>query len=136
MIQHVSEATHVKGHTLDVVITYDHTTLIHGLSIFHPYLCDHYGNPSGDYLAIELRLNINRPRLPTKTVTFRRYQNIDIGSFIKDVNDSYMLQDITAPLDKLMDSYQWITDELQQQPMARGHSGDQRPSCGTTHPRE
>ena len=53
LIQHVTGATHTRGHTLDVLITRDISCIIHGMpSIVNPCLYDIKGNRSGDPLGI------------------------------------------------------------------------------------
>jgi hypothetical protein len=46
LLQHVSGPTHVHGHTLDVLITRENSSLLLGLpSIRDPRICDNKGNP-------------------------------------------------------------------------------------------
>ena len=57
LVQHVVGPTHKKGHTLDVVITWDISSLLIGMpTVSEPCLGDTKGNPSGDHLAVCLKL--------------------------------------------------------------------------------
>ena len=57
LVQHVVGPTHKKGHTLDVVITWDISSLLIGIrTVSEPCLGDTKGNPSGDHLAVFLKL--------------------------------------------------------------------------------
>ena len=59
---HVQGATHNKGHTLDVVITRDNSTIMQTTpSVREPCLFDRNGNPSGDHFALFTSLEISKP---------------------------------------------------------------------------
>ncbi|VDI45621.1 Hypothetical predicted protein, partial [Mytilus galloprovincialis] len=84
--QHVTGKTHVHGHTLDVVITRENSSILSDIpSIQDPHLCDNKGKPSGDHLAISSQINIaNKPPKQRKTVTFRKYRDIVVKDLITD----------------------------------------------------
>lgn len=50
--QHVNVPTHIRGHTLDVVITKDVSTIITDMSVLDPCLFNDKGNSSGDHFAV------------------------------------------------------------------------------------
>jgi hypothetical protein len=53
LVQHVQGATHNKGHTLDVVITRDNSTIMQTTPSVRDYcLFGRNGNPSGDHFAL------------------------------------------------------------------------------------
>ena len=58
LMQHVTGATHTSGHTLDMVINHDTSSIIQGMaSIADPCLYDIKGNCSEDHLGIYMTLD-------------------------------------------------------------------------------
>ena len=73
-----------KGHTLDVVITRDISSLLIGMpTVSEPCLGDTKGNPSGDHLAVCFIINLTKPDSVRQPVTFRKLRDICIPEFIK-----------------------------------------------------
>ena len=73
LVQHVVGPTHKKGHTLDVVITRDISSLLIGMpTVSEPCLGDTKGNPSGDHLAVCFRINLTKPDSVRQPVTFMK----------------------------------------------------------------
>ena len=104
LVQHVVGPTHKKGHTLDVVITQDISSLLIGMpTVSEPCLGDTKGNPSGDQLAVCFRINLTKPDSVRQPVTFRKLRNICIPEFIKDLTP--ILNDIDRPLNELVHAY-------------------------------
>ena len=79
LVQHVSEPTHQKGHTLDVLITRQDEDLISDVKVVDPGLSDHY----------LVTCTIDFPKAPpvTKKVTYRKIRSIDIGKFQDDIRN-------------------------------------------------
>ena len=72
LVQHVVGPTHKKGHTLDVVITRDISSLLTGMpTVSEPCLGDTKGNPSGNHLTVCFRINLTKPDSLCQPVTFR-----------------------------------------------------------------
>ena len=104
LVQHVVGPTHKKGHTLDVVITRDISSLLIGMpTVFEPCLGDTKGNPSSDHLAVCFRINLTKPDSVRHPVTFRKLRDICIPEFIKDLTP--ILNDIDRPLNELVHTY-------------------------------
>jgi hypothetical protein len=82
--QHVCEPTHVRGHTLDVVITRDTSSIVSDVEVTDPGLCDHLGRMSRDHIAVTLAAVIIRPAPIHKTASFRKLRSIDADTFITD----------------------------------------------------
>ena len=77
MKQLVNEATHCKGHILDVVIVRDSTCIVPALpNVYDSCLCNTHGNSSGDHLAIRFDVNARKPSGLRRTTTFRRLWQI------------------------------------------------------------
>ena len=63
LVQHVTGATHIRGHTLDVTITRESSSIIKGSpSIVDPCLYDSRGKDSGDHFAIQVTLDCAKPQ--------------------------------------------------------------------------
>lgn len=106
LVQHVTEATHVHGHTLDVVITRENSSIIHGVpSVIDPYLSDIKGNPSGDHLAVHTSLSCGKPGRIRKEVSFRKYREISVPDFIRDIESSHTLQATVGGVDDLVEAF-------------------------------
>ncbi len=88
LIQHVVGRTHVKGNTLDLVMTERDSLILKHCEV-DEFLSDH--------AAILIELNLRKPNKPKKKITFRENKNIDIKelestietnlSEIGDIND-------------------------------------------------
>ena len=71
LVQHVTEKTHDKGNTLDLVITDENSSLIKNCTV-SDFLSDH--------AVIVFELNMKKPPKCRKTIKFRRNKNIDIDA--------------------------------------------------------
>jgi hypothetical protein len=93
LVQHVQGATHNKGHTLDVIITRDNSTIIQTTpSVRDPCLFDRNGNPSGDHFALFTSLEISKPPKQRNTVSYRKFSEINTTDLIQDLNTSKIVQ--------------------------------------------
>ena len=102
--QHVTEATHKKGHTLDLVITRKSAHLVSNLSVKRGLPSDHY--------AIKCYINISRPP-PTKiTIRSRNLQKISIDNLIHDIQVSSLSSEPSQNLPQLVNQYEAILCEL------------------------
>ena len=99
LVQHVSDATHSGGHTLDLVLSRLHDTIVQDT-----YAQDH-GFP--DHYPVFLRLLTERPANPIQTVCYRKIKTINLNAVVKDIHDSLLVGDHSEqPLDKLVSIYQ------------------------------
>lgn len=97
LLQHVVGATHTKGHTLDVLITRNTSSVLGGLpTIQDPVLCDNNGNAAGDHFAVHALLRVAKPPKERKTVTFRRMKQLDIEMSKSDIDSSSLFLIQTA----------------------------------------
>jgi len=85
MTQHVVGPTHIKGHTLDVAITKDHSRIIKHLVVSDPALCDFKGSIAGDHYAVTFSTTMSKPPPVQKEVTYRKLRAIDIPTFKHDI---------------------------------------------------
>ena len=83
MKQLINEASHSKGHILDVVIVRDITCIVPALpNVYDPCLCNTHGNSSGNHLAISFDVNTRKPSGVRKTKKFRRLRQISVSDFM------------------------------------------------------
>ncbi|KAH3841728.1 hypothetical protein DPMN_115203 [Dreissena polymorpha] len=88
MMQHVKEPTHVRGHTLDVVITRDTVVTVSNVVVTYPGLSVGSGNISKDHYAVIFNARASTPAPVRKTVTFRKLREIKIETFKQDITES------------------------------------------------
>ena len=105
MNQRVHEATHFRGHTLDVVITRDNSSIVSDLNVIDPGICDGTGKVSRDHLAVVFRACAAKPAPVRKTISFRKLRSIDINSFKQDIVKSDILHTSDNSVDRLVEAY-------------------------------
>ena len=104
--QHVIGPTHFAGHTLDLLLLRDCSTLLRGpVSIFDPCLVDRHGNNVGDHLAISARINIRRRPHEKKQVTSRSFSSIILADFKFDLSQALKGFRNLSCADSLLDLY-------------------------------
>ena len=59
--QHVCGPTHVHGHTLDVVIARNTSSIVSDVEVTDPGVCDHLGKISCDNFPFNFAATISRP---------------------------------------------------------------------------
>ena len=79
--QHVSVATHTKGHCLDAVISKSDSNLITNVSVCDPGISDHF--------AIMLKLHIIKLSPGVNKTVYRDLKSIDIGSFKTEITQLF-----------------------------------------------
>ena len=96
MLQHVNDPTHSSGHTLDWVISRSDDDILSSVDVSVP-LSDHH--------CINAILNLKKPPLPTKTITFWQYKKIDKERFLADLEESNLIKEPVDTLEELIDQY-------------------------------
>jgi len=98
LLQHVSEPTHDRGHTLDVVITRSGDQgLIESLTIYPFAFSDHH--------LITYKLPWTKPTSVKKKVTFRNTRSIDIEEFMDKINYSSLVTNPPTDLNAIVNDY-------------------------------
>ena len=69
--QHIHEATHYCGHTLDVLINRDYSTLLSAIDVKDIGLCDDKGNLVNGHYAITCTLHHHAAEIKSKSVSYR-----------------------------------------------------------------
>ena len=77
--QHVAEPTHVKGHTIDVVVTPDREPYLSHLNVTQLDLSHHF--------LIDFKI-IAEPNIrPQKMISYRSTKNVDLEEFSNNVTE-------------------------------------------------
>ena len=107
MQQHVHEATHVRCHTLDVVITRGNSCFVSDINVTDPGICDSTGNVSRDHFAVAFKACASKPAPVRKTVSFEKLGYINATSFKQDIvkSDIHVLRILGTSFEKLVDAY-------------------------------
>ena len=80
--------THRKGHTLDLVITRDDSSILKSQPIvFISGVSDSRSNSVLDHYAVLCYLNLSRPKTTYKTIKFRAFRKIPIEQFRQSVSE-------------------------------------------------
>jgi hypothetical protein len=104
--QHVIGSTHVRGHTLDGVITRENSVILSSIpSIFDPNLSGINGKSRCDHFAIMTKLCIAKPPNIRSTVAFRKFRAIDLNDLSNHLLKFVPLQNPEGTLDELVQAY-------------------------------
>ena len=99
LVQHVMIPTHIKGHTLDLVISRD----VHTISIIHDIESHEF--PLLDHLAISFMVAVQKPAIQTKEINFRKYKSINLETFMQDIKMSELVTNPKEDLEEQVDQY-------------------------------
>lgn len=84
--QHVTEATHVRGHLLDLLITRSESNLIVNKPVVSDsFISDANGNLSCDHYAISATLSCSKPKHKHQEISYRKLKNICLTEFHHDL---------------------------------------------------
>ena len=75
--QHVTVPTHIRGHTLDLLITREHDPVICSAPVADRYLSDH--------ASVLCSLNSPKPGHVVKEISYRKLKSIDFDSLCSDL---------------------------------------------------
>ena len=89
LTQHVTGPTHVCGHTLDVVITRDNSSILQSvLRVDSQYLYDSRGISFADHRGIYSSLHMSAMTTQRKSVSFRKLRNNELTEFCEDIEST------------------------------------------------
>ena len=100
--QHIAGPTHKHGHTIHWVISRENDDIQN--SSFSSLLSDHH--------AILFELNLQKPALPHKSVTFCSYKRMDPNTFQSNILPSDLVQHPSESLDELSEQYDKILSDV------------------------
>ena len=103
--QHVTIATHEKGHTLDLVITRSDELCISDIQINNSVPSDHS--------AVIFDLPLKSPGPPSKTITYRKWKDLDIAALTCDIDESSLTSaDVRSSWTSVSEAVQQYDDTL------------------------
>lgn len=79
LVQHVSSSTHVRGHTLDLVLTRSSSSIINSISL---------GEGVADHNAVHIILQMTKPEWKRKHMNVRHYKKMDLEAFREELSES------------------------------------------------
>ena len=102
--QHIHEPTHHLGHTLDVIISRDTSSIPTDVEVLYIVLCNENRVTIRDHYAVISTLKHAMPRAAKKLVNYRKLQSIGMPSFCEDIATSSM-NTTTVPVSELTEIY-------------------------------
>jgi hypothetical protein len=96
LCQHVKEAAHVHGHTLDLVLSRKSENLVSDAFISE-IISDHF--------SVISVLRAHRPPLPRKVVYFRSLSSIDVDQLTADLKLIPMIAEPSSTMEGLIEQY-------------------------------
>ena len=96
LVQHVRQATHEKGHTIDLIITRSSDQIVSSDPVSDELFSDHF--------SISCALNFLKPDLEVKEVTIQP-KTIDLQSFFDDIASSDLCKSQSDYPKVLLDLY-------------------------------
>lgn len=102
--QHVWSATHVSGHTLDLLITRLNEQIVRNIKIHDLIISDH--------LAVLCNLSLKKPQFRNKVISSRKLRFLDIDSFCEDVRNYSIVQEQSMDLDSAVHQYDNVLRSL------------------------
>ena len=103
---HVAFPTHIRGHTLDLLITRSDSDIVMSVEFDPPFLSDHFA------LLVSLNVPI-KIRPPTIYKTIREIGKINIDQLKKDIQDSDLINSPAETLSELTEQFaSTLTDLL------------------------
>ncbi len=103
MEQHVSDSTHVDGHTLDLVVSRVTDEVVQCCEV-GPFISDHN--------SILISLKSGKHHAIRKKTTFRKIKSIDIQKFSDNIESSGLQQPLALDVNEMVSSYNTVLQEL------------------------
>ena len=103
--QHIDQATHYLGHTLDILITRDTSNIVAACEVRDIGLCDNVGNLINGHFAEMAKICCSSFNHKHQEVTFRRYKEINVAQFRADILASPSLTECSGSTDELVKRY-------------------------------
>lgn len=95
--QHVIAPTHESGNTLDLIITRQFEDLVRETPFSDYHISDHW--------SVTYGLNLDKPRVTKKTVTFKRIKGVDLGGLSDEISSSELCANTPDALTDLVSCY-------------------------------
>ena len=103
LVQHVKDATHIKGHLLDLVVSRETDDLVQSCEV---------GDFISDHNSILVSLNSSKPHPKKKYTTFRKIKSVVPESFSSDISSSDLTKQLPSNVDEMVSCYNRVLKEL------------------------
>ena len=105
LVHHVHGATHIEGHTLDLVVSRASDDIVHSCEV---------GSFISDHNAIHIALKATKPHPSRKQITFRNLRSIDTKQLSHDIESSKLVNSHTEGMDvdEIVSLYNNVLQEL------------------------
>ncbi|XP_077985142.1 uncharacterized protein LOC144439783 [Glandiceps talaboti] len=97
LTQHVQQATHQRGHMLDLVITRTSENTVEDIKISDPVISDHF--------AVSFKIPVTKPKPTRKILSSRKITDINIEDVCTDIQNSPLITRPSSVLTSLIDQY-------------------------------
>ena len=101
--QHVNDATHIGGHTIDLVITKTDDNIVNYISV---------GSLLSDHFAIHFNLNVGKPPPLREYVQYRKLKSVNHQQLDEDLQNSGPAHDSGDDVNQLVTQYNDQLSEL------------------------
>ncbi|CAG2249591.1 unnamed protein product [Mytilus edulis] len=106
LVQQVEGPTHIRGHTLDVIISRENSSILFGEpSIEDTQIYNDKSNAFLDHFAVHSRINLSKPARLKKSLTIRKINNIDVESFKADIDTNCFIHNNDPDIENLFKSH-------------------------------
>ena len=109
--QHIHDPTHHHGHTLDILISKDDSSIVNNAAVIDIGLCDNDGFVR-DHYAIRLSVNRTVKQPHYETISYRNYKNIDVETFKQALKNLDQLHYRDEIIDKQATDYVKVISNL------------------------
>ena len=96
LTQFVTDPTHISGNTLDFIITRSDDNIVDSTHAPHFF---------SDHAAVHCKMNLQKPALSRKVISYRKWKAIDKQKFTNDLLESDLFRNHEPDLDKLVKKY-------------------------------
>ena len=103
--QHIDQATHYRGHTLDILITTDTSNVVAACEVRDVGLCDNVGNLINGHFALIAKICYSSVKHKLQEVTFRGYKDINVAQFQADILTSSSPTELSGSSDELVERH-------------------------------
>ena len=102
LVQHIDKPTHIRGHTLDLMITRPSVFVQNAIV---DYLLS-------DHISVLCDLSLEKPSSLKKHITYRKYRDIDITVFREDLQEKLISVDLNDDFLTLVTTYRNVVSGL------------------------
>ena len=102
-MQHVLESTHVDGNILDLVISRSCEVSVLSFKV---------STLASDHHWLHSQVSLDKPQVPRRSVTFRRFKSVDLSAFRLDTSTSEIILQPADTVNQLYNQYNKVMSGL------------------------